>query len=230
MNTATKSYFADRGKLIFLSLVLVLTGQVSARQKDAVGWLTIAGEKKFRNGWSVTGMNQYIFNQNYSELGLYFFDSGINFKYNDHWAISGNARLSNARNLDNFYENRTMIYSDLSYTKGFGKLGISVRTRLQRQYYGLGFAENTNRDPRNISRNKMTIRYRLDGYWTAYLNAELFYRFDKNVFNATRYGGGIYYQVNLHHRLEIYYLLQMNQHSSSPRNDYISGLSYAYRF
>ena len=63
-------------KIIFL--VFFLPSFFSfAQQKDAVLWTSLNVEKKINKHFSATFLNQYILNQNFHELGLYFFDAGL---------------------------------------------------------------------------------------------------------------------------------------------------------
>ena len=201
-----------------------------AQQKDAVLWVSLNVEKKFNKHFSGTFFNQYILNQNLNELGLYFFDVGVNYKYNNNFSASANYRFSNSRNLDNFYEQRQMIYADVAYAKGFGKFGLNARTRLQRQYYSGVFNSESFRVPKNYSRNKLTLRYRYNWYWSAYLAEEIFYRMDKSEISAWRTSAGIYYQFNLKNKVEISYAIQQQDNVENPRTDFISGINYYYRF
>jgi hypothetical protein len=202
----------------------------SAQQKDAGLWMSLNVEKKINKHFSVTFLNQYILNQNLHELGLYFFDAGLNYKYNDNFSAAANYRFSNARNLDNFYEQRQMFYADVSYAKGFGKFGITARARLQKQYYPQLFNEESYRKPKTYSRDKLTLRYRFNWYWSVYAAEEIFYRMDKGEIAAWRTSAGVYYQFNLKNKIEISYGVQEQSNVQNPYTNFITGINYYYRF
>ena len=216
-------------KIIFLFLV-TNSFYSSAQQQDAALWASLNAEKKISKHFSGTFFTQYIVNQNLHELGLYFFDAGVNYKFDNNFSASADYRFSNSRNLDNFYEQRQMFYADLSLAKGFGKFGITARTRIQRQYYSGVFNSDSFRLPKNYSRNKLTLRYRYNWYWSAYLAEELFYRLDKSIINAWRTSAGIYYQLNLKNKIELSYAVQQQDNVPNPRTDFITGINYYYRF
>ncbi len=216
----------------FYFLIFLCSGISKAQQKDAVFWGGVNFEKKLSKRFSVSLFNQYALNQNLAELGYYFFDVGINFKYNDHVSLSGNYRLSEIRNLDNFYNDRQVLYGDLSYSKGFGNFSFALRTRYQQSYYGLSFTESENyKRNKNFSRNKITIKYKLNRIYSFYISGEQYYRWNnKNRTEAWRSGIGVYYQFNLYNRIELYYLIQQQVNLKNPQTDYISGITYYYKF
>jgi hypothetical protein len=217
-------------KKIFFILLYLPAFFSSAQQQDAVVWASLNVEKKINKHFSGTFFNQYILNQNLSELGLYFYDAGITYKYNSNFSAALNARFSNARNLDNFYEQRHMLYADIAYAKGFGKFGVTARTRLQRQYYNGLFDGESVREPKTFSRNKVTLRYRYNWYWSFYAAEEIFYRTEKNEISVWRTSAGIYYQFNLKNKIEVSYAVQQQDNTENPRTDFITGINYYYRF
>lgn len=206
---------------------LVVGAQV---QKDAVLWISLNAEKKINKHFSGTFFIQNIFNQNLNELGAVFFDVGLGYRYNNHFSASGNYRLTDRRNLDNFYEQRQSFYADATAEKSFDRFKLTIRTRFQRSFYGTSLSENVYRQPKNYSRNKLSLRYRINWYWSVMAAEELFYRFDKNTIRAWRTSAALSHQFNLKNRIEFAYMIQQEDNVASPETDFISAVSYYYKF
>lgn len=215
---------------LFMVCMLLYGNAASAQQQDAVGWATLSAEKKINQHVSVTFLNQYVFNQNVAELGLFFFDGGINYRLNNHIAVSANYRFIQVRNRDNFYNNRQQWYLDLSFSKGIGRFWLNFRSRYQQQFYGLSFTDNYKPNS-YYSRNKLTLRYKISWYYSLLMSEELFYRLANiSGFDAHRTSIGISRQLNLHHRLEFSYALQQQMNQKNKRTDFITGITYYYKF
>lgn len=218
-------------KKVIALFFLVLGGlNVLGQQKDAVLWTSIQIEKKITRHFSATLFNQYSFNQNVSELGYMFVDAGVVYKYNSNLSASVNYRFAEVKNLANNYEDRQSLYADLAYSKGVGNFSFGFRTRYQVIYYGLNL-ENNYRDNRKFSRNKFTLRYKIDARYSVYVSEEQFFRWntvDKTV--AWRTSCGLFYQFNLYNRIELFYFIQNQVNRIRPRTDYVSGITYYYKF
>ncbi len=220
-----------KNKVLYWLLALTVTPMaMQAQQEDAAGWLTLSVEKKLNRHFSLGFLNQYAFNQNYSETGYFFFDGGLEYKYNDHVSVSLNYRLNNFRNRDNFYEERNSWYADLSLSKGFGPFSLGWRSRYQRQYYGGFFSENA-RSPLVVNRNRFTLRYKINWYYSLFVSEELFTRFYPEwQLTSWRTTAGFSRQWNLHHKVELTYAIQQQVNRKSKRRDFITGLAYYYKF
>lgn len=216
--------------LLFSGLCFGFYFPVSAQQNDAVLWGSLQIEKKISKHFSIAFFNQYIINQNYAELGAFFFDGSLAYKYNSYFSISANYRFINARNRDNFYRNRQQWYIDLAYIKGYGKFSANLRARYQVQYYGLSLEDNY-KSTGIYNRNKLTIRYKLNGYYSVFVSEELFYNL-RPIYQLEAYRTfvGLTKQFNLHHKVELSYGIQQQVNLKNKRTDFISGIAYYYRF
>ena len=219
-------------KFVFLLLLYFTSTLLFCQENDAVLLTSINIEKKFNKKTSFTFFNQYAFNENYSELGYFLFDGGLTYKLNRNLSFGLNYRFSENRNLQNFYQDKQVVYGDITWSKGINDFSISLRSRYQVNFYGLSFSETDNyKSNKHFLRNKATIRYRLDTQNAIFLSYEQIYRFDtKDKTDTWRAGAGISHQFNLHHRVEAGYSIYQKVNTKTPDTDYVTSLSYYFRF
>ncbi len=213
--------------LVFLLVSPLLKAQ---HQKDAALWFGLSVEKKINPRFSVTFLNQSSLNQNLTEVGYTFFDFGLGYKLNSYFTVSGNYRFAKTRNLDNYYNDIQRFYADLTFSKGIRKFYFQFRTRIQTQIYGMDLFDSF-RPNKNMSRNKIIVRYNINRIYSIYGFAEQFYRFNMaNKVDAYRTGLGLTYKFNLKHRVDIFYLNQFQMNKKNTRTDFITGVTYSIKF
>jgi len=215
----------------YFSIFILTSGNLFAQhQKDAAMWLSVNIEKKINKRFSVNFIHQTSLNQNLNEVGYLYYDLGLSYKLNKYFTIACNYRLSELRNLENFYSETQRFYSDLTFSKGFGKFYLQIRTRFQTQVYGLNY-QDFYKPNRDFSRNKISLRYNINRIYSTFISAEQFYRFNKiNNTQAYRFAAGLTYKFNLKHRIDVYYMNQFQLNTKRTRTDYITGLTYSYKF
>jgi hypothetical protein len=195
-----------------------------------VSWISINIEKKINKRLSATFFNQNSFNQNLTELGSTFGDLGLSYKLHKNVAIAGNYRFVKARNLDNFYNDVQRLYGDLTLSKGYRKFYFQLRFRMQSQKYGLNFSD-TYKAEKNFNRNKLIVRYNLNGKYSLHLGAEQFLRLNNiDKAQAYRFDIGLTYKLNQRNRLDFYYMNQFLVNTKNPRIDFVYGVTYSLKF
>lgn len=201
-------------------------------QNDFQGIIGLNIEKKISRSFSLTLLNQEIFNQNLSELGTSLLDVGINYRLNRHVAFGMDYRFISHRNLNNSYEKRQLLLADISYSKGFQNFSFSARVRFSNQYYDQLTAENY-RPAAAYNRDKLTLRYRISYYLTPYVSGEIFFPLnntERNGINRFRGTGGFFYTFNDHLRSEWYYAVSVGFNRKTNNTVYAAGSTWYYRF
>lgn len=217
-------------KIAFIFILFIGFKSAAQVQKDGVFWLSFNVEKKFNKRLSGTFFNQNSFNQNMRELGSIFGDVGLSYKINKNIAIAGNYRFVKARNLDNFYNDVQRFYGDITFSKGHNKFYFQVRSRLQGQMYGLNLFDTYKLD-KNFIRNKLVVRYNLNGIYSLHAGAEQFLRLNQiNKTQAYRFDVGLTYKIDKRNRLDFYYMNQFMINTKYPRIDFIYGVTYSIKF
>ncbi len=216
--------------LILFFTLECITSILKAQQNDAVFTIGINIEKKFTKKMSLSLFNQYGFNENGSEPGYIIFDGGVNYRINRNFSIGANYRLLESRNLNNFYEERQFLYGDISFAKSKGRFSIALRTRYLTKYYSFNLNENA-KSNKHYLRNKATIKYALNENNTVFFSEEQIFRFDtKNQTEQWRSVIGLYHSFNLKNRIELTYAINQQVNNSGPDTDFISGVTYYFKF
>lgn len=219
-----------KAQLIFVFSLFLSNFSFAQKQKDATFWPGINVEKKINKRFSAICFSQLALNQNYAEIGSVFLDLGLSYKINNYISVSGNYRFVKLRNLDNYYNDVQRLYADLTFSKGYKKFYFQFRSRIQEQNYGIDFFDHS-RPNKYFSRNKITAYYRFNRTYSLSLSGEQFYRLNKrNKTEAIRLGIDFAYKFNLKNRIDIFYMNQFQKNIKNPRIDFITGITYGYKF
>ncbi|HUM46893.1 MAG TPA: DUF2490 domain-containing protein [Chitinophagales bacterium] len=218
--------------LLFFGCSPVFAQDAYTPQKDFQGLIGLNIEKKLSRSFSVSVFNQYVFNQNLSELGTSFIDIGLTYKLNRNISFGADYRFIKHRNLTNFYESRQMLLADVTYSKGFNKFSLSARVRFQNQYYDQFTGENY-KPWSAYNRNKLTLRYKINYYFVPYISGEIFYPLnntERNGIDRLRTSAGFFYNFNDHLRSEWYYAVSAGFNHKTNNTNYAAGTTLYYRF
>jgi hypothetical protein len=218
----------------YLFLVLLLFSFIPAlgQVNDASLWSSLNIEKKITPDLSANLNQEFRFNENISELGIFFTDVGLLYKINKSIRISGNLRFINNRRLDDSYSQRCRYYLDLSFRKKFKPLVISFRTRFQSQYKI--YAEEKDVNPFYYNRDKLTLKIDLDKKYTPYLSSEIFIPLtestDYMMLDNVRYAAGVEYKFNRMHTIDLFYMIDKELNQPNPATNFITGVGYYFCF
>lgn len=223
----------SRVAVLAMLLLLISNGRASAQTKDAGLWLSVNLEKKLSPAWAVQFSEELRLNENITEAGTIFSDLGISYKLNGNLRASANYRFTNSRRLDNSYDIRHRYYFDLSYRQKLKPIVFNLRGRWQSQYVDV-FSSPDGKTPDKYFRPKLEAKLDLDKKITPFLSAEAFVVTGNNkdmpAFDCMRYTAGLQYAFSSRRGIEIFYLLQRERNVNNPETDYISGISYSFRF
>lgn len=216
---------------LFILLSILITS-VFAQQNDAVGTMAIQIEKKITPSFSASLYNQIAFNENYSEFGYALFDLGLNYRLNNNFTLGVNYRILSLRNLENNYDQRQFLYSDIAWSKGKGDFTLNVRCRYLTKFYGLHFSESENfKINKHYLRNKVLLKYELNYTYSIFVSTEQIYRLDQlDKTEQWRFSGGVNYRINTRNRFQISFSISEQVNKKAPDTNYTTGLTYYYKF
>jgi len=203
-----------------------------AQQKDAGLWTNISLEVKVADKLTATVSQEFRFNENISELGAYFTDAGLGYKFNKFFQVAANYRFTQRRRVDDSYSPRNRFYVDLKFQKKFKPIEFQFRTRLQDQYADIGRASEGG-IAEYYSRNKFSIKWELNKLFKPYLSVEVFSPLNYprlNAFDNIRTSAGVEYALSKHHNFDLYYMIQKELHLSNPITYFIVGVGYLYKW
>ncbi len=208
--------------LLITAIFFLLPENVSGQQKDFQGILGIGLEKKISQSVSLTVSNQELLNQNLLELRNAFIDAGITCKLNRNFSLGVNYRFVLQRDLNNLYHPRQMIYGDLSYGRIFKKFSATFRARIQNSYYPLVINE-TKQTSIAYNRDRLTIRYRFNYYFSPFMYGELWYPINhptQEKVDRVRGALGFYYSFNDQLKTQLYYSITKEMNQSNKKTNY----------
>ena len=219
-------------KITFIFLLIALLTSVSAQQNDAVGTLALQIEKKITPSFSAAIYSQIAFHENYSETGYALFDLGLNYRLNSNFTLGVNYRILSLRNLENNYDQRQFLYTDIAWSKGKGDFTLNVRSRYLTKFYGSHFSETENfRLNRHYLRNKVLLKYELNYTYSVFVATEQIYRLDQlDKTEQMRYSTGVNYRINTRNRFQLTFSISEQVNKKYPDTNYTTGLTYYYKF
>jgi hypothetical protein len=214
-------------QLLIAVLFFFLTVHVSSQEKDAGWWSSVTMEKKISQMISASISEEFRFNENVSELGVFFTDAGMSFRLGGVFRISANYRFINKRRMDDSYSKRHRYYLDLSYREKFGKLTPVLRVRFQSQYADV-YSSPEGWIPSYYLRPKISFRYNRKGKWSPYISSELFFSISGKEFDNVRYTAGMERNINKKISFDIFFIHQREFNVERPVYDYIWGTGINY--
>lgn len=217
---------------IALCIATLIFAKTSAQQQDFVGMSGIQVNKSLSRSVDVSLSTQGTFNQNLSELWFAFTDGSIGYRFSRNWSTEFHARYIQFRKMDNAYDNRQLFYNTLTWSKGFGPWSISLRNRLQQLIFGEHFRDDF-KGPVWYNRDRLSIRYRFNYYWSVFTATELFVPLNhvlRQGIDQYRIAAGATYTYNDYLRLDTYY--QIQQQLQRPKGNnmfFVLGLNATIR-
>lgn len=201
-------------------------------QNDAVLRLNLSLSKRVSKAMEISVMQRTVWNENYTELGGAAYQLGMAYRWNKWLSTSVAYRLTEARNWAGFYEPRQRFYADVVLRRKWGRLQVSLREALQRQYRGWLIADNPFRI-NTMLRSRVQLRYAINWYVTPYASAELHTRLlqtDRPAVGRVTWRAGVAFRPTVHHGIDVSFFRQQNQGTRNARTNYITSVGYEFSF
>ena len=211
---------------------LILAGNGTCQVNDAGLWMNAGFEKKLNKKLSLYLSEEVRMNENISEVGTIFTETGAEYKVLKNLNISAAYRFINKRRLDDSYSKRHRYMIDASYKLKIHKLNLAVRERFQSQYNDINSSAKGHL-PENYLRSKLSLKYPLRKRIETYISAEIFNQLnnpDGNEIDNERFTAGITYKISKAADLDSSYLINKEINVKNPMTSYIIGIGYFYSF
>lgn len=219
-----------RNWICFIGLFIFINQSFSQDQQDFGIISQINVQKRFANGFGISGAMRTQWQNNASEFQRIFGDLGVFYALNKKWEIGGGFRFIENKKRNNLFEDESRFYADIAYeTDITDKISIAWRTKIQRSYFNLDRKEVTAPTDTRL-RNRVQLSYQYNWYSSVYASAELFTPLDETLrypFNQLRTYIGYQHRITRNHKVGIYYRYQkpLWQHPAITRH--ILGVEYA---
>lgn len=212
--------------LIFTSLALKAQNQIDFRAMPSLN-----ADVKLTRRLSITGLADGIFYNDYRELGFAFFDTGIKYKITRNFGVNGNYRYLLRRNLDNFYDQRHLLYFDLDVSKGYKRWSFGGTTRFQCEFFSR-FIDSYHY-PLAYNRSKVNAKYRINYYWQPFAEFEMFTPLNhpiRKTVDQVRFLLGFNYTFTEKVKVEVFFQVRQ-QINRAPKNTiYLTAMNWYFRF
>ncbi len=215
-----------RSLVSFFLLLLLTTSPVLAQVKDAGLWLITTAEYDISQKFSTEITEELRFNENVTELGKFFTDIGISYRFLKDFKTSFHYRFINERKRDDYYSQRHRWYLDVGYYLKKKPLELNIRTRYQSQYANYTSSAD-GKVPSSTWRNKIGLRIDPGKKWNPILSFELFTDMKRKLNEKVRFIAGVNYKPDLKHQFSLFYLHQRDLNQNNEQYEYIWGLGYS---
>jgi hypothetical protein len=205
----------NKGISSFL-IILFFTSSLLAQMKDFQIWPNIYLEGKVTKRLNAHINQQTRFGNNASQFQLAYADFGFGYRITKFMLVNLDYVYMRRREFVDNHEqqqiigSRHQVYTSVVIKKDMRRSRITYRGMLQGQYRDV-YSSNRGVFPQYYFRNKLTLRYNLNKYFTPYIASELYYHFNtkgNNGLNRSRYFVGFFYNIGSKSAIEIYYMIQ----------------------
>lgn len=216
--------------VLVLFPALLLAHLLPAQVSDAQFWENVNVEHKLTRDLTARFSHEGRFTDNDSRLTYFFEDAGLEYKFpKTHFGILADYVYIRKHVLDD-WSNRHQYYTALTYAQKFGAFQLHDRQMLMGQVKDV-YSSETGKLPEWYLRNKLTVKYNFNFYWSVYAAEEAYWHVNAVMsqelhFNRMRYFVGGFYRPNKHNEFELYYLVEQHMHVSNANHNYVLGVGY----
>jgi len=213
-------------------LFTLSTPVVMAQVNDAGLWASVNLEKKFTTKISIHFTEEFRFNENFSELGVFFSELTGEYQFSKMFAVSGGYRFIQRRRVDDSYSNRHRYLFNLNIKNEIGAFRTNFRLRYQSQYANVHSSED-GPVPDNYLRPKLTVKYNLEKKYIPFISGEGFIhlnRADGVLFDAYRLTAGMEYEFTKKSSIELGYMIDREVQVADPLTNYVIVIGWKYIF
>ncbi|HET6993019.1 MAG TPA: DUF2490 domain-containing protein [Bacteroidia bacterium] len=228
------------GTIIFMMMLFpVLYGYSQTSKQftnDAQIWENINADWKFARNFTAKFSHEGRFTNNDSRLTYYFEDEGLEYKFpRSHFSLTLDYVFIRKRTQQlqtQYWDNRHQYYLAAMWSKKFGQFELHDRQMLMGQVKDV-LSSDAGKIPDWYLRNKVTVKYSFNFYWSVYVADELYYHMITPQpdalphINRMRYFIGGYYRPDKRSEFELYYLIEQHMNVVNANHNFILGLGYS---
>ncbi len=203
--------------LILSIFILCLLSATALAQRT---WLELEVSKNITDKLELSLSPEVRFKEKL-ELTEYFFEPGIEYKFNDYFLLGGKYRLGNnlKKNGGSRFYGRFAL--DAKTKHKWGKLETQLRLR----YTNCDDFSDDNNDKTNYLRLRLKIGYSLKKLaLDPYATYEIYRDIDDKEYDKSRWETGLDHKINKHHRVGAFF--RINDYFSGKGSVKIIGVAY----
>jgi hypothetical protein len=205
-----------KGILSFLVILIYTSPLLAQKNRDFQIWPNIYLETRVTKRMNAHINQQTRLGNNASQFQLAYADFGFGYRITKFMLINLDYVYMKRREFVDKDEEQQIIgarhqaYTSVVIRKDIRRSRLTYRGMLQGQVKDV-YSSNKGVFPQYYFRNKLTLRYNINKYFTPYIASELYYNFNTkghNGFSRSRYFVGLFYNLGSKSAIEIYYLIQ----------------------
>jgi len=203
-------------KLVYTAILMAITSVAAIAQQT---WYELEVSKKIGDNFEIFIAPEFRFSEDF-ELDEYFFEPGVEYKFNDYFALGGSYRLGNNQNK----KGEDRWYGRFAFDAKTGYEWKNLQAKLRLRYTNSDdFTEDVKT---SYFRTKFDLEYAIKKLnLEPYIAYELYRDLDAGEYSKARWESGLQYKINRHHRVGAYFRLNEYLHSDKESIKII-GLSY----
>jgi hypothetical protein len=230
------SHFAFIFLLTLFSVFDCKSQSQSPSIKDAQLWENFNVDKKLSRNITARFSHEGRFTNNDSRLTYLYGDFGMEYKFpRTHFSLTLDyvyiRKLNQKWQMPEYWDNRHQYYLAAMWSKKVSQFEFHDRQMLMGQVKDV-YSSLSGKIPDWYLRNKVTIKYNFNFYWSVYAAEELYWHIPAPApdpsphIDRMRYFIGGYFRPNKRSEFEIYYLIEQHMNVVNANHNFILGLGY----
>lgn len=201
-----------------------------AQTQDAQLWENLNFEKALGSNFTFRFSHEGRFTNNDSRLTYYYGDFGIGYDIpRTHFGILADYVFIRKQTTELWWSTRHQAYIAGTWKQKFGDFILHDRQMVMTQVKDINRSAY-GKIPEWYLRNKVTLKYNFNFYWSAYVAEEVYWHMGlhdgSSPVNRMRYFAGMFYRPNRVSEFELYYLIEHHEHIVDPSTNYVLGVGY----
>ena len=217
---------------LFIVILFCLNSVVSPAQvNDAGMWYSLNLEKKLTKNITAEAGGELRLNENFSELGTFFTEAGIEYRLSRQVAFSLGYRFTQKRRVDDSYSSRHRLLVNLNLKQKWGMMNFGARFRYQSQYADINSSED-GKIPLNYLRVKVNGKADLEKRYAPYISYEAFIQLNRPegmLYDNYRVAAGIEYEFNKKSSVNLGYMIDREINVNDPWTNYVVTLGWTFK-
>ena len=234
---------SNKKSMLAAALFLVTPALVCAqgrRNDDAQFWENINAGKSLTRNLDARFSHEGRFTSNASRLTYFFGDFGLEYHFpKTHFSLVLDyvliRKLVEKQQKPQYWSTRHQFYTAVMWKKKLGDFELHDRQMIMSQVKDI-HSSTDGKIPDWYLRNKLTVKYNFNFYWSVYAAEELYWHVNTPQpdalphVNRMRYFIGGFYRPDKRNEFELYYLVEQHMHEADPPRNFVIGAGYTFSF
>lgn len=218
-------------RIIKVVLLVLIPSLTYSQVNDAGMWYSVGLEKKLTQKLSAEVGTELRLNENFSEIGTFFTEIGMGYRFNKVISVSAGYRFTQKRRVEDTYSTRHRFLVNLNLRHKLSMIAFAGRIRYQSQYSDVNSSDD-GKIPDNYIRTKISAKADLEKRYAPYLSYEAFFHVNRPegmLYDNFRIAAGVEYEFSKKSAIDIGYMIDREVNVSDPWTNYVITVGWAYK-